>query len=103
MTNIFFSRPSSQLLNMPQSSKCWPRFEHADNIRLKVYNIFKFRERCVIYSTRGNAKKIEIYEETKKNREYREDLQKNFSVFTEKEIPLGYVIKLRNEQQGQLN
>lgn len=78
MTNIFFSRSSSQLLNMPQSSKCWPRFKHADNIRLKVYNIFKFRERCVIYSTRGNAKKFEIYEETKKNREYREDLQKKF-------------------------
>lgn len=48
-------------------------------------------------------KKFEIYEETKKNREYREDSQKNFSVFAEKEIPLGYVIKLRNEQQGQLN
>lgn len=65
---------------MPQSSKRWPRFEHADNIRLKVYNIFKFRERRVIYSTRGNAKKFEIYEETKKNREYREDSCKKISL-----------------------
>lgn len=29
--------------------------------------------------------------------------KKKNSVFAEKEIPLGYVIKLRNEQQGQSN
>lgn len=47
----------------------------------------------------GNAK-FEIYKETKITAE--EKLMK-ISVFKEKkrnEIPLGYVIKLRNEQQG---
>lgn len=59
-------------------------------------NLFKQRE--------GRKKKPEIYEETKKRTwNVERTCKKKNSVFAEKEIPLGYVIKLRNEQQGQPN
>lgn len=76
---------SLQKLIVLSNSGCWPRSEHNDNL-------WEF----IIYSCIGNAK-FEIYKEIKITAE---EARENFCVHWKKGIPLGYVIKLRNEQQG---